>query len=141
MGRFYLIGVTTFLVFIMWFNGAHAKTVLVDHPKVTNKSVQEHEDKAYVPCLNKRLVQIKEAFNGPMKEDSAVANAVSILRECDGHLIELGSWLQSMGEPKEKVMRFMDRERNHFGKEMIEYLKKGLIAKREHKEGSSHKHE
>ncbi len=144
MKRLYLIGLTTALVILMWFTAGMSNATLLpiqSKSKVTNGMV---EDKMmpYVKCMNTELILVKEAFNGPMKGETASANTVRIVKGCDGHLKGVLKWLRVMGEPVTKINNWANKMRQQYLDEVFEYLTTGMIArKREHRDGSSHNQE
>lgn len=144
MKRLYLIGVTTALVLLMWLNSGMSYANLIpikSKSKVTNGMVED-KMQPYIKCMNTELVLAKEAFNGPMKGETASANTVRIVKGCDAHLKAIVKWLLLMDEPRNRVRDWANTMRQQYLDEVFEYLTTGMIARgREHREGSSHKHE
>ena len=128
----------------MWMNASMGYGKLLpikSKSKVTNGMVEDMMG-PYVDCMNTELILVKEAFNGPMKQETASHNTVRIVKGCDGHLKHVMKWLFKMGELNSKVQNWANQMRQQYLDEVFEYLTTGMIArKREHRDGSSHKRE
>jgi len=141
MIRLYIIITTILVVLGMWVNSSSANLLPIKNKaKVTNAMVEEKMT-PYIQCMNMEMVLIKEAFNGPMKNKTASANTIRIVKGCDGHLKHIMKWLNRMEEPNGRINKWAKRMRQQYLNKVFEYLNTGMIANKEHKEGSSHKHE